>query len=413
MRPTTGGNLAHARAAAKSAHVRISLPAGDIARTAPPHEVLDVIDPARAAAARTEMRGLPGYAPTPLVSLDGLADRLGVREVACKDESGRFGTGAFKALGGAYAVLSCVSDEIERADGARPSTAEILAGHPVAEAITTVTASAGNHGRSVAWGSELCGCACVIVLPEGTDPARAAAIESHGATVEWFPGVYDDAVDWVDRVAAERGWTVVSDTAYPGYEEIPRRVYEGYTLLADEVLETRRAESAPPPTHLFIQAGVGGLATGVCGHLWHELGADRPAFIAVEPLSADCFGRSIRAGVPTTVAGPFDTHMGGLASGVPSTLAWRVLGRCFDGAVAISDETSDRGAAALETGELGARILAGPSGSSGVGALLALARLPSARRLFALDDESRVLVLVTETRFGPAAPVVEPPAAAV
>jgi diaminopropionate ammonia-lyase len=116
-------------------------------------------------------------------------------------------------------------------------------------------------------------------------------------------------------------------------------------------------------------------------------------------MSADCFGQSVRAGALRSVAGPFDTRMGGLASGVPSPLAWQLLSGCLDGAVAITDEVSDVGAAALASGSLGARITAGPSGASGVGALMILGRLPSARWLLGLEADSRILVLVTETRF--------------
>jgi len=407
MSQADGPNLAGAGVPAKYRHARISLrchtpavaPVGFRAAGAD-----RILEPDLAAAARLEMRGWPEYAPTPLVSLPGLATRLGVAEVRCKDESRRFGIGAFKALGGAYAVLGVLQDEIERRAGVRPGTESLLSGHVNgASSITTVTASAGNHGRAVAWGSALFGCRCVVVLPEGTAPARAAAIESHGATVEWYPGVYDEAVLHVERIAGERGWLVVSDTAYDGYETIPRRIYEGYTLLAAEVLDTLREEDAPPLTHLFVQAGVGGLATGVCGHLWAELESARPRCVAVEPVSADCFGKSIRSGELRTVDGPFDTHMGGLASGVPSPLAWELLSGCLDAGVAISDEVSDAGAAALASGELGARIAAGPSGASGVGALLVLEHLPSARELLQLDDDSRILVLVTETTFREAA----------
>ncbi len=407
MSESDEANLPDARVPAKCGYARVSLRCRDPGVSIPDptmgpqtDRARRVLDPGFAATARLEMRGWPGYAPTPLRPLPALAERLGVAEVRCKDESGRFGIGSFKALGGAYAVLGVLRDEIEHRTGVRPETAALLAGDvDAASSITTVTASAGNHGRSVAWGSALFGCGCVVVLPEGAAPARAAAIESHGATVEWFPGEYDAAVLHVERIAAERAWFVVSDTAYDEYETVPRRIYEGYTLLADEVLDALREEGASPPTHLFIQTGVGGLATGVCGHLWAELGPARPRCVAVEPLSADCFGRSIRAGELRNVDGPFDTHMGGLASGVPSPLAWEVLAGCLDAGIAITDEVSDMGAAALASGELGAEIPAGPSGASGVGALLVLCGLPSARRLLGLDAASRLLVLVTETTF--------------
>lgn len=389
-------NLPGSQADAKAGCVRLSLAGATLDRS-PTAALTEILDPVRSVSARSEMRSWPGYAPTPLVELPGLAEQLGVSCVWCKDESGRFGIGSFKALGGAYAVLRALQGVIFHRAGEEPSADALVAKEvPDVAKITTVTASAGNHGRAVAWGSERFGCRCLVVLPEGTGAMRADAIASHGAEVEWYPGDYDEAVRHAERLAAERGWLVVSDTAYAGYEDIPRRVSEGYTLSADEMLEGLRARADRSLTHLFIQAGVGGLATGVCGHLWHELGPARPTFIAVEPLEADCFGRSIRAGDRRCVPGPFETHMGGLAAGVPSTLAWRMLSGCLDAGIAISDEASDEAAFELENGSLGSTISAGPSGAAGVGALLMLARLPSARRLLGLDSSSALAVVVTE-----------------
>lgn len=375
--------------------LRLSLPS--VEQRGPPLE--GVVDPEAAAAARSVIRGWRGYEPTPLVTLPGLAAALGVETVWCKDESGRFGLGSFKSLGGAFAVLRTLQDEIERRTGQRPSAADLRAGHPVAREITTTTASAGNHGRSVAWGSAEFGCRCVVFLPHGATSARARAIESHGAEVVRFDGAYDGAVGHAAREAARNGWIVVSDTAYEGYEETPRRVMEGYTLLASEMLEALEAAGAEPLTHLFIQAGVGGLATGVCAHLARMLGDRRPRFIAVEPWRADCFGRSLRLGRAAVAEPPFDTVMGGLAAGVASTSAWRFLGTCLDGALALPESVWRAGAAALESGELGASILAGPSGAAGVGALLALTKLPGLKRLLGLGPSSRVGTLVTEKRF--------------
>jgi diaminopropionate ammonia-lyase len=346
------------------------------------------------------MKAWDGYSPSPFHRLSGLASRIGVADVWCKDESARFGIGSFKALGGAYAVLRTIQDELERRTGRRPDDRELAdRSHPAVRELTTVTASAGNHGRSVAWGSARFGCRCVVYLPEDAAPPRAAAIESHGAEVVRYPGVYDDAVDHARVQAAANGWLVVSDTAYDGYEEIPRRVYEGYTLLADELLADLRDAGAAPLTHLFIQTGVGGLAAGVLGHLWRELGSERPRFVAVEPWRADCFGRSIRAGRAVSVEGPFATRMGGLAAGVPSPLAWTLLEGCLDAGVAIPEELTDRAAEALAAGELGASISSGPSGAAGVGALLALGSLPSGRSLLGVDAASSVGVVVTEKRF--------------
>ncbi len=362
----------------------------------------DVLDPDAARTARAEIRGWPEYAPTPLHALPGLAGLLGVRSVRYKDESTRFGLGAFKALGGAYAVLTAAQDELERRTGARPSAQALLEGRvPEASEITTTTASAGNHGRAVAWGSQRIGCRCVVYLPADVTPARAGAIRSHGARVVVADGDYDQAVSQAQSDADEAGWLVISDTSYEGYTEIPRRVMEGYTVLAEETLEALDAAGELPPTHVLVQAGVGGLATGLCGGLWSALGSDRPIFVGVEPVSADCFSRSIRSGRRVRVGGPFPTMMGGLASGVPSILAWRLLSTCLDAAIAILDDTSRKAMRALASGELGHAISAGESGAAGVGVALELSRLVGARRLIGLDDRSRVLTLGTEGPIDP------------
>ena len=353
-----------------------------------------------AAEARRTIQSWEAYEPTPLVALPVLARALGVGAVSCKDESARFGTGSFKSVGGAFAVLRALQDEIERETGRRPSADELRSDHRIAAKITTITASAGNHGRSVAWGSEQFGCDCVVVLPTDAIAARATAIESHGARVERFDGAYDEAVGRARREAERNGWLVVSDTAYEGYEETPRRIMEGYTLLAEEMLDVVESAGDPPLTHLFVQGGVGGLATGVCGRILERLGDNRPRFIVVEPWRADCFGRSLRAGRLVSAPPPFETEMGGLAAGVPSTLAWDFLKTAFDGAIALPESVWIAGAEALKDGELGSAIDAGPSGAAGVGALLALTRLPAARALLGLDEHSHVAVLVTEKRFG-------------
>ena len=376
-------------------HLRVSLRSPQLRREA----AAGLLDPAAAAAARGVIRSWRGYEATPLRTLPGLAALLGVETVWAKDESSRFGLGSFKALGGAFAVLRALQGEIERRSGTRPTAAELRAGHPLARGITVTTASAGNHGRAVAWGSAAFGCRCIVFLPEDAIPARARAIESHGATVVRVPGAYDGVVGHTDREAARNGWLVVSDTAYEGYEETPRRVMEGYTLLAAEMLEGLAAAGSPPLTHLFVQAGVGGLATGVCGHFAQRCGERRPRFVAVEPWRADCFGRSLRRGRASIAEPPFDTAMGGLAAGVASTVAWTCLEPLLDAALALPEAAWAAGAEALESGRLGARIVAGPSGAAGIGALLALADLPGLRRLLGLDASSRVGALITETRF--------------
>lgn len=356
------------------------------------------LDPAGARDAAAEIRRWPEYEPTPLRELPGLADALGVERVWLKDESNRLGLGSFKALGGAYAVLRELQDAVHAETGRRPSARELRGGsaRELVAALTVTAATAGNHGRSVAWGAERFGCGCVIFLPADASEARAAAIAAHGARLRIVEGGYDEAVRRAGAEAARQGWLVISDTAYPGYEVVPRRVMQGYALIADEVMEQLAGRGEPPPTHCLVQAGVGGLAAAVCGTLDAALGPDRPRFVAVEPWSADCIGRSLRAGRRRTVSDPFRTGMTCLACGEPSLLAWKVLAGTLDWALAVPDPPVAEAGRALAAGELGPAVELGPSGAAGVGAMLALSALPAVRRSLELDEESRVLALGTE-----------------
>src|SRR4051794_10013163 len=174
-----------------------------------------------------------GHEPTPLVALPGLARALGVRAIHVKDEGHRLGLGSFKALGGSYAVIRLVleraSDELGRpVDVAELRTPEVRA---VAGRRTVACATDGNHGRSVAQGARLVGARCVIFVHAGVSDGRVAAIARLGAEVVRVSGTYDDSVAEASRVARANGWTVVSDTSWPGYERIPGLVMQGYTAL--------------------------------------------------------------------------------------------------------------------------------------------------------------------------------------
>ena len=303
----------------------------------------------RTGSARAEISSWPGYQPTPLRVADRLAGRLGVGAVWVKDESGRFGLGSFKALGGGYGVRCVVGG------GGGDGTA----------GIAVTCASDGNHGRAVAWGARMFGCHAVVYLPGHVTEARAEAIRSLGARVVRVEGEYDDAVAQADRNARERGWTVISDTSYEGYMDIPRVVMVGYTVMVEEVLDTLRAwrsmtgPSLPThrdsggeddrgrlevagagllPTHVFIQGGVGGLAAAVIGHLWARLGPDRPVAVIVEPEEADGLLRSARAGKPAASRGSLHTVMAGLSCREISPLAWEVVGAGAHAFMTVADE---------------------------------------------------------------------------
>ena len=213
--------------------------------------------------ARAEISTWPGYAPTKLLDLDGIAP---VASLRLKDEAGRFGLGSFKARGGAYAVLRVLLMELARRGiAAQATAAELLAGkyRDAMADITVTCATDGNHGRAVAWGALRFGCNCVIFVHETVSQGRVDAIAAYGATMRRVPGTYDNAVREAARVAAEEGWFVISDTSYPGYTAVPVDVMQGYRIMADEALDQWQG---PQPTHVFIQGGVGGVASGTVAY---------------------------------------------------------------------------------------------------------------------------------------------------
>lgn len=319
---------------------------------------------ARAAVSRWE-----GYAPTPLRSLPSIAAESGVGEVLYKDEGFRFGLASFKALGGAYAVEK-LARELGDASG-----------------LTVTCATDGNHGRAVAWGARRAGARAVIYVHEGVSEGRAAAIRSYGAEVRREGAHYDASVRASAQAAQDNGWRIVSDTSWPGYEDTPKSVMQGYAILAMEV-----EEQGGRPTHVFVQGGVGGLAAGVLSWRWERYGAARPVMTVVEPETAACLLESAREGRWTAAEGDLDTIMAGLACGEPSLLAWSILDRGADAFMAIPDQ-----AAAQTMRDLAALgVVGGESGVAGLAGFRLAARDPAMRAALALGPGSRVLLYGTE-----------------
>lgn len=310
----------------------------------------------------------PGYEPTPLRSLAPMAEEAGVAEVLYKDEGLRFGLKSFKALGGAYAV-------------------ERLARAAAGKRLTVTCATDGNHGRAVAWGAARAGARAVIYVHEGVSPGRADAIAALGAEVVRAGRTYDDSVRLCAEAARASGWQIVSDTSWPGYEDVPRTVMQGYAVLIAEALA-----QGGRPTHVFAQGGVGGLAAGLLSWLWEELGPERPVLTVVEPDDAACLFESAKAGEVRSVGGDLDTIMAGLACGEPSLLAWRILGPGADAFMRIPDEAAAQ--TMRDLADLG--VVGGESGVAGLaGFRLAAAEAPI-RAALRLDRQSRILCFGTE-----------------
>lgn len=357
-----------------------------------------IVSRAGFAEAMAEIGAWPGYAPTPLRSLKGLAAAARIDRLWYKDESNRFDLGSFKALGGAYAVLRLLAREVAaQAPGLLVSALDLVVGRygKITRAVTVTTATDGNHGRSVAWGAQVFGCRCVVYVPKACSPGRRAAIESYGAKVVVVDGVYDDAVAQAAADAKANDWFVVSDTSYVGNMDTPRDVMQGYTVMVEEAISQLPASERP--THVFVQGGVGALPAAVCGHLWETWHRQRPRFIVVQPHNADCLYQSAALGRPAAAAGDLDTVMAGLACGEASPLAWAILERGADDFVTIPDAAAVETMRMLARGEHGGPpVVVGESGVAGLAALLCVAQDEEARQALGLAPDARVLVFGTE-----------------
>ncbi len=341
------------------------------------------------------------YAPTPLHSLPGLAGALGVGALYVKDEGQRLGLGSFKALGGAYALMMLVRDEAARRLGRPVSVGELNAPavRAIAATMSFACATDGNHGRSVAQGAQLVGARAVIFVHAGVSDARVQAISRYGAEIVRVDGGYDFSVREATRVATHNGWTILSDTSWQGYEYVPGLVAQGYTAMVREILD----ELPKPPTHVFLQAGVGGFAAAVAGHLALVLGARRPHVTVVEPERAACIYESARQGRATSVdVGP-STVMAMLECHEASPIAFRVLERAADGFMTVDEETAPLAMRRLAEPVAGdPAIVAGESGGAGFAGLLTALRDQDLAARIGLGSGARVLAINTEGATDPA-----------
>lgn len=344
-------------------------------------------------AAQEVMATWPGHARTPLLDLAPLALWTGLGGILMKDEAPRFGLGSFKAMGAAYALLSLVAERLGL-PGARDF--ESVAGRHDdvgMRGFVVAAATDGNHGRALAWAADRLGVGCVIFVHSGVSADRVQAIESLGAEVRRVEGNYDHAVRTADEQARANGWQVVSDTAYGGYVEIPRRIMEGYAGIASEIVEQLGARRI---THVFLQAGVGGFAAALFAYL-AKVHADAITFVVVEADAAGCLFASASARRRVVLGGDLDTLLAGLACGAPSTVAWDMLTRQDCHYLLIDDR------AAVETMRLLARsgivappVVSGESGAAGLAALLCAAASPAHRQALGLTPASVVLTVSTE-----------------
>ena len=346
-------------------------------------------------------RSFPDYKPTPLLNLKSLAGALGVKSFNVKDESKRFGLNAFKVLGGSYAIGNYIAHklglDISELDFEKMTGSEVR--RKLGD-VTFVTATDGNHGRGVAWTANRLKQKCVVYLPKGSSVERLGNIRELGADAYITDLNYDDAVRLANEGVTGNGWVLIQDTAWDGYEDVPRWIMQGYTTMGYEIVNQLNGEI---PTHIFLQAGVGAMAGAMTGFFSdYYKGDKKPVITILEPDRADCIFRTAAAadGKLHSVKGDMDSIMAGLCCGEPCTIGWEVLRYYADNFVSVPDSIAAKGMRILGN-PLGddARVISGESGACTTGFVAELMQndsLKQIREQIGLDHESRILCISTE-----------------
>lgn len=339
----------------------------------------------------------PMYSVTPLVSLKNTAGRMGVKDIFIKDESKRFGLNAFKVLGGSWAIGKYIGKQLQIGED-RLSYETVMSGEVQKRLgdITFVTATDGNHGRGVAWTAAQFGFRSVVYMPKGSVQERLENIKKAGADASITDMNYDDCVRLSKKMADEKGWIVVQDTSWDGYEEIPEWIMQGYGTMVLEAAE--QMEGAP--THVFLQAGVGSMAAAAAVLIREIFKENPPRIVIVEPNKADCFYESALAGERRFTEGEMNTIMAGLACGEPCVLAWEILKHAADAFISFPDYAAAEGMRILANPESGDHpIVSGESGASAFGCVSEILLNPAYAQIkeeLKLDKESRLLFISTE-----------------
>ncbi|CAM04137.1 diaminopropionate ammonia-lyase [Saccharopolyspora erythraea NRRL 2338] len=331
---------------------------------------------------------MPDYARTPLLDCPPLADDLGVARLWVKDESTRLGLMSFKVLGASYAIYRTLCDRL----GAEPEWRDVdelrRELRPLAP-MTLAAATDGNHGLAVAHMARLLGFSARVYVPADMVVARIEAIEAEDAVVTVVDGDYDDAVR---RSAEDESdeCIVVADTSWPGYENIPWSVIEGYSTIFWETDDELRERGAAQPDVVAVPIGVGALAAATVRHYRRPDAVATPRLIGVEPLPSASVLESLRARRRVTVPGPHESIMAGLRCGTPSALAWPLLRDGIDVLAAIDDAYACEAMRSLAA----VGVVAGETGAAALGALRAV--VEKSGRGGELPSDASVLVVVTE-----------------
>ena len=312
------------------------------------------------------------YSPTPLISLNKLSEKLGLNNIFYKDESKRFHLKSFKALGGAYAV-----EKVTKGN----------------KKVVVSTATAGNHGRSVAWGSKKLGLKCKIFISEYVSEFRAEVMRSFGADVIRVKGNYDNSLKECIKQSKQNNWQIVQDVAWQDYKLVPKLTMAGYSVMMKEISEQIDSQQI---SHVILQAGVGGMAAAMVAGIARYLD-NVPKIIVVEPESAACVLESIKVGKIKKISIKKESLMGGMSCDEVSLVPWEILKNSINHCVTVSDNYISKTVKLLANSELSdKKIVGGECSTPGIISLVGLNNDAEIRKEISLNENSNVLLFGCE-----------------
>ena len=312
-----------------------------------------------------------GYSPTPLIKLNKLNKNLKLKNIFYKDESKRFHLKSFKALGGAYAV-----EDISKRK----------------KNIVISSATAGNHGRSVAWGAQRLGLECRIFVSQYVSETRVKEIEKFGATVTRVKGDYESSLNECIRQTKKNKWHIVQDVSNKNYKYVPQLTMAGYSIMIKEISK----QTNQYITHVFLQAGVGGMAAGSVAGIARYF-KRIPKIIVVEPKEAACVLKSIEAKKMKKIKIKKESIMGGMSCNEMSLVPWNILNKSTNHCITIDDSKVSNTVAMLARSKFSnKKIIGGECATPGIISLIAACNDQKIKNLLELDEKSNVLVMGCE-----------------
>ncbi len=334
-------------------------------------KILNVLDKSEIDKAYNTISNWETYNPTPLLNLNKLSKDLGLKNIFYKDESKRFGLKSFKALGGAYAVEQVSSGN---------------------KNVVVATATAGNHGKSVAWGAKRLGIACKIFISEFVSDTRANEMRKLGADVVQVKGNYENSLNECIKQSKKNGWEIVQDVAWENYLKVPKLTMAGYSVMIEEISK----QTNQYITHIFLQAGVGGMASGVIAGVARYF-KRIPKIIVIEPENADCVLKSIDVGKLTKVEIEKESIMGGMSCGEVSLVPWQILKNSVNNCLSIPDDDIPLSVAMLAKGYFGDdKIIAGECSAPAVISINVSCNNEQIKKDLELDMNANVLLIGCE-----------------